>query len=1453
MKLKLTLERAGDSRPVDLMVTVEPKSTVGALAQYLASSDPSGRAAPGGPYTLAVGLGRTLLPGSLPVSDSGLRSGAVVRVTRAEDDSKSQRMREAAIVRVVGGPDIGREFAVPAGTSIIGRERGCEVQLTDPLVSRQHAKLHVTDVAEVVDLGSANGLVAAGSPVDRLVLRPGTALTVGDTTLSVEVVAGGRPAEANTIAFNRPPRVSPRFDGVELVGPEPPDMPRGQRFPLLPLFAPLILGLVIYLSTHAVASLAFVALSPLLLIANFVEGRNSGRRSYRELVELFRSDIADLTAEATAAAAVEVAMRLEETPSVAACVTAGEHRSSLLWSRHPDLPGYLELRLGLGRLPSRSKVELPQGRQNNRALWKELREAVAPFATVDGVPVVGDLASGGAIGVAGPRHEVAGVARSLLVQAGALHSPADLSIAVCASASTVADWEWVKWLPHCFSGRAPVDGPSLVTTEAGCAALISELLERCAPGDGEAASRPGAAAHTLLLVEDDAPIDRARAVALAEAGSAGGIHVVWLAADLSRLPAVCRTFVEALSSKGAAAAGFVVQAAEVTPLALDTLDGAEAEEVARRMSPLVDAAAGEDTQSDLPRSVSWLSLASADLAHAPEAVIGRWNESASLVRGPRAHVAEEPRPGTLRAVVGQSAAGPHALDLRVHGPHALVGGTTGSGKSELLQSWILSMAATHSPQRVTFLLVDYKGGSAFSECVDLPHTVGLVTDLSPHLVRRALVSLSAELRYRETILNAKGAKDLVELERRGETDAPPSLIIVVDEFAALVQEVPDFVDGVVNVAQRGRSLGLHLILATQRPAGVIKGNLRANTNLRVALRVADEEDSSDVIGSKMAATFDPSRPGRAVSKTGPMALVPFQAAYVGGRSAGAPTQPEVQVETLGFDSPTQWSLPPELTVRPDTSGPTDMERLVVTINEASRIAEVERPRVPWLPELAGHYDLARLPTRRRDDELVYGVADDPASQDQPVIAFHPDTDGNLAVFGTGNSGKSTFLRTLAIAAGLTHRGGPCQIYGLDFGARGLQMLEELPHVGSVIAGTDHERVARLLGMLRDVIEERSARYGKVRAGTITDYRAQSGDRTEPRLLLLLDGMAAFRQAYEVGEYARWFEVLIRIAADGRQVGVHVVVSADRAGALPSALASHIQRRLVLRLADPMDYGILGVPSDVLTESSPPGRGLIGSTELQVAMLSDGPEVMAQSQAIHEMAAEMQAAGASKAPAVGVLAERIHILDTPSDVGGKPVFAVAGETLGPVAFEPEGTLLIAGPRGSGRSTALATVVASLRRWRPDVRLMYFGGRRASLAGDRGWECCALGPDQAAEIAPAVSKAIADSSVPVAVVIEGLADLVGGAADYPMQEMLKLVLADGHLVVAEAETSVLNGSYPLLSMLRNGRTGIVLQPSQLDGALLGAAFPKVRKSDFPSGRGLFVSRGSQPAIVQVVTTE
>jgi DNA segregation ATPase FtsK/SpoIIIE, S-DNA-T family len=257
---------------------------------------------------------------------------------------------------------------------------------------------------------------------------------------------------------------------------------------------------------------------------------------------------------------------------------------------------------------------------------------------------------------------------------------------------------------------------------------------------------------------------------------------------------------------------------------------------------------------------------------------------------------------TTAAPIGESATGTFSVDMKKDGPHALVAGTTGSGKSELLQSIIASLAVGNRPDAMTFVLIDYKGGAAFKDCVDLPHTVGMVTDLDGHLTERALQSLNAELKRRELLLGAVGAKDVEDYWDTVDhpefvpppgfaVDPMPRTILIIDEFASLVEELPEFVTGLVGIAMRGRSLGVHLILATQRPSGVVSPVIRANTNLRIALRVTDDAESTDVIDARDAARIAKSTPGRAYARTGFSALTAFQAGRVGGRRPGAVAGP----------------------------------------------------------------------------------------------------------------------------------------------------------------------------------------------------------------------------------------------------------------------------------------------------------------------------------------------------------------------------------------------------------------------------------------------------------------------------------------------------------------------------------------------------------------------------------
>ena len=1467
MRTRLSL-RLDAVRTIGIVVTTDAAATVGDVADALSRARGRGIVVPEtGSLTLAVeppegGPLRTAHRAA-GVPDAGLRAGSTIELVAERPHAPTADRSDAtARLRVVSGPDAGLVVDLPVGVTTVGRGPASGVRLTDPLVSTVHARVHVGDQIEIVDAGSSNGVLIDGGLVERVAIGPQDVPLLGSSGVTVERL---QPADTvarsrATVAFNRSPRVVAHHPEREVEAPKPPEPARPGRFPVIALVAPLLMGTVLFLATHNALSLVFVALSPILMIGTYLDKRWTDRARVRTQTAGFRTDLAALDARLATAQAEEQRTRLGEAASAAEGMAAATALGTLLWSRRPEHEDFLTVRVGVGSAASRTTVRLPARGTAVHDVWADLESLAERYATVPGVPTLVSLRDCGALGLAGPRDVTDAAARAVVLQLICLHSPAELVVAGIASAASSAAWSWLTWLPHTSSPHSPLGTRAhLASHQSAGTGLVTALEQLVADRRSGARGKGHPLPAVLLVVEDDAPVDRGRLVRLAEDGSQVGVHLVWCAAEVSRLPAVCRAF---LSLGGSATVG-LVRDGTWSSVQVEVVDLPSATAVARRLAAVVDAGAPVIDASDVPRSVSYLALAGPELATDPGAVLDRWRETGSLLDR-----SGERRPGlrpeaTLRALVGQGAEREFVLDLRAQGPHALVGGTTGAGKSEFLQAWVLGLAAAHSPDRVTFLFVDYKGGAAFAECVDLPHCVGLVTDLSPHLVRRALTSLRAELRHREALLVRKKAKDLLALERAGDPETPPALVIVVDEFAALVSEVPEFVDGVVDVAQRGRSLGLHLILATQRPAGVIKDNLRANTNLRIALRTADEHDSTDVVGSPLAAGFDPGVPGRGVVRTGPGRIAMFQTGYVGGRSDDTPPSAVVEIESLGFGPGEVWDIPPAPgpSTAPEVDGPADIARVVATIGRAAASAAVPEPRRPWLPELATVYDLAALGPCD-DSHLAIGTVDLPTTQEQALVTYQPD-DGALIVYGTGGSGTSTLLRTVGVGAGLATMaaqrpgsygadpaspGGPVHVYGLDFGSGGLAMLSGMPHVGAVIGSSDRERVARLLRRLRDTVDERSVRYAQVRAGSVGQYRALADRPDEPRILLLLDGLSAFRDAYEAESgRGQVFAAFQRVVAEGRPLGVHVVMSAERPGALPTSLAGSVPRRLVLRQADESAYSVLDVPKDAIGPRTPPGRGVLAGTvdEVQVAVVGGTSNPAEQGARIEELTARMRAAGVEHAPPVRRLPSFVALSGLPPAVDAMPVLGLADDTLEPIGFAPDGTFLVAGLPGSGRTTVLGALSASLRRFAPQGRLYYVGSRRSPVHAAGVWTGAAVNAEEAADLARSLLPELREpptGGTGIVLVIESITDLLGGPAEQVLTEAVKAARRNEHFVLAESETSTWGSAWPLVAEIRNARRGLVLQPDHLDGdALFRTPFPRMARAEFPPGRGMVVEHG------------
>jgi len=1462
VKLKVTLRRPAGS--VDLSITADATATVADVAAHLAAADPSAPAgSPSTNLTLRAddGAGSArLLDGEAGILDSGIRSGSRIEVVEAYPGAERQQ-QAVAMLRVLTGADAGREFPLAAGAAVVGRDRTVDVRLSDPLISKRHARISVGDQIEITDLNSANGVFLSGDQITRAALTPSDVVTICDTSLAVVRLRGGATVQGAVVEQVRSPRVVPRYPGRKIPTPKPPALPQPMRFPMVAMAAPLMMGAVMYAISPNVSSIVMMAMSPLLMIGAWADQMMTSKRSLKKQKKQFEKGMLAAQDELEQERAAEQRVRRLEAVSLAELEDQLAKLGPVLWTVRPEHQSFLSVRLGVGRAPSRNEIVVPDNNETFPEYWEQLLQLRATFSSIDDVPIVVDLRRDGGLGVAGPRPLVGDVARGLMMQLLLLHSPAELMAAALVSPSSRSDWEWLKWVPHTSSAHSPIVGEHLADGPVAASGLLAQLeglveqrlagrapVKRGPIGLGPQKEEEKAAPipAVMVVIEADAPVDQGRVTRLAERGPDAGVHVLWCAPAVAKLPGACRSFVSVDQTDAGGLAGIVRLGEQVNPLRLEPLPGSRADQLARLLSPVIDVGTPEDDESDLPRAVSYANLAGEEILDSTEFVIDRWRANNSLVARDGSEPIRRRKEANLRALIGHAGSAPLFLDLRRDGPHALVGGTTGAGKSEFLQSWVLGMAAANSPDRLTFLFVDYKGGAAFADCVNLPHSVGQVTDLTPHLVRRALTSLRAELRYREHVLQRKKAKDLLSLEKSGDPDCPPSLVIIVDEFAALVQEVPEFVDGVVDVAQRGRSLGLHLILATQRPAGVIKDNLRANTNLRVALRMADTDDSVDILGDPMAAHFDASTPGRGAAKTGPGRIQAFQTGYAGGWTTNEAPRPRIDVAELGFGVRADWDRPEAEEKAVVDPGPNDIARIVANLLAAAGVARVAAPRKPWLAELATIYSFSRLPNPRTDEKLPLGVLDHPESQSQPTVFYEPDRDGNLAIFGTGGSGKSTVLRTIAVAAAATTRnGGPTQVYGLDFGSRGLQMLEGLPHVGAIISGDDEERVVRTIRMLRDLVDDRAVRYAAVSAGTIGEYRRLAGKPDEPRILLLVDAVGVFKEQYEFGpaNLSQWFTAFAQIAADGRPVGVHIVMTGDRPNSIPASIASTVQRRIVLRMANEDEYLNLGVPRDVLSPSSPPGRGIVDDHEVQIAILGDSGNVAVQARELSRLGQSLARTSRLRPAEILRLPEQVLLAELPVGAPGHPVIGIEDVSLGPATIEATGALLLAGPPGSGRSTALVALAASVRRSEPGTRLLLISPRRGKSRW-AGWSQAAQGMEAVGQLLPSLIDRLENRAQGerFAIFIESVAEFSNTDVEYDLDRLVKVAIREEQFVVGESETSSWSQAYTLAGPFKASRRGLLLVPGELDGdSLLGVSLGRLRRADFPAGRGFLISGG------------
>lgn len=1407
-------------------------------------------------------------PADAPLADIALREGSRVeidpRLTPRASPAPSDPSEPGLVLAVTGGLRAGDRLAVPsADTWVVGRERGCDVVIDDPTLSRRHLRVESGPAPVLADLGARNPTTVRGADGVRRALAeptpvpPGTAVQVGATSLAWRAEADDVPAAVRAglgaaggrIPFNRPPRRGPPTEPAPLTAPvEPPLRPDPEPLSWAGIVLPVAAGAVLALVWSPIMAV-FAALGPVLTVGTWLERRRRATRAHRAAVRAAAGEIRRLEAALPAARSAEHRRRVGLAPDPAELTRRAEGPSVRCWERRRSDPDFMVLGVGAADIA----YDPPLATSGGGPPAPAAVEMIAALPPLAGVPVTVPLTDGCVVGLVGPSDPVRAVARCLVVQATVLHGPADVAVAALAP-DPDGDWSWLSWLPHSADAAGGGAG-ALVAAEAATMADVAGAIAAAGAGPATgavlAAGRAGAAdgAERLhLVVMDGSAAMVGRAAPGRALMGAGRVAAIVVAGDVHELPASCTAIVEVVHPAGGLRLIEPRSAAVLDSITAWGMTTATATAAAARLARLDDPELGA-TGADLPGSVAMVDLIGGEPT--PESVERRW----ARTRGTAA----------LAAPVGVDADGVLELDLVADGPHLLIGGTTGSGKSELLRSLVAGLALSADPDHLAFVLVDYKGGAAFDCCADLAHVAGLVTDLDDRLAERALRCLEAELRYREERLRRAGAEDLAAYRAQSAAGAAggedpeagsagavsggggeeplPRLVVVVDEFATLAAELPEFVDSLVGIGQRGRSLGVHLVLATQRPAGAVTEDIRANTSCRIALRVTDRHDSNDVIGAADAAAIPRSRPGRALARFGPGELVAFQSALVTGVTPPAARSLRVRVidETL-LTAPTELLGPdgarasglkgpvgPESAESEGPAGPEpthpgeepDIVRVVRAVNAAHRHRGGAKPRSPWPPPLPEAVDAEELAATVESGRPAAWLVDDPDRQRRFADGWQPGC-GHLVVVGGPGSGTTTTLVTAGLDLARTRPPDQLHLYGIDLDGGRLSVLSGLPHVGTVVSPADRERRVRLLRHLDSEVATRQSR------------RSDGG---EPEIVLLIDGLAGLARAHDPvrdGEPHRWLE---RIWGDGPSVGIRVAVSVGRAADLPGDMAASSGVVLVHATGDPGDGSRFGLRAD--TSGLGPGRAIRASDrrELQVARFAGGDEAAA----VQALTAAAEAPDPARAPAV------IGSLPAVVSAAGLPVsaeeshnrivlrFALGDLGLAPVGFalhDGEHALVL-GPPGSGRTSALAAIGAA-------------AGPLAAVVADEPTDLsCLLG------LAP----------VPVAEV-EGLAPgrrvlLVDNAdrvtdPDGALGRIAADAAARLHIVAAVRPDRLRSAYGGWLSELRASRSGVLFRPGPVDGDLLGATLPA--RLDLPAvaGRGVVVFAGTA-AVAQIASVE
>ncbi|MCL2490099.1 MAG: type VII secretion protein EccCa [Propionibacteriaceae bacterium] len=1209
--------------------------------------------------------------------------------------------------------------------------------------------------------------------------------------------------------------------------------------------------------------------------------RQLSRERYLDYLEDLRAEMRDKAQAVRTAALVT-----DPAPVVLPQIIADPAR---VWERRPGQADYLRVRVGTGNVTwfdLSAPVEQNPVQPLDPLMLDESVQACQIHDVIEDMPLWLDVGRGGDVAIIGTAEVTANAARTLVAQVACLHSPADVRIGTVFPPAAAAQWPGVGLLPHAYASTTSAGVPRalVATTVADLATMLTADLTsriRRVAAQRHASTTDAAPVelpHLLIVVDEHG--GTASTFPIPEEGYSCAdlnITVVHLVGDRLDEPSALNTRVtiedDQIAIEDLSGPSDVARTDTGRP---DAMSPALFEAIAQDLAPLTLAVAEAQQSAAAPETISAMKLlgvSDLDLL-TPE-------------------IAWQPRSSRdfLRIPIGVDDHGaPLLLDLKESaqlgmGPHGICIGATGSGKSELLRTLVLSLALTHSPEDLSMILVDYKGGAAFAPFAQLAHVAGLMDNLAddPQLTRRARESIAGEVQRRQEMLKQAGSIASITHYRALREENPtlpamPHLFLVIDEFGELLTAEPEFSDLLLKIGRIGRSIGVHLLLASQRIEGGMLHGLDTYLSYWIGMRTFSEAESRTILNTVDAFTL-PAVPGYGYLKVDTSVYTRFKAGYVSGPvldatdtadSEDAARQAALVQAVPDFAAPDQ----ADTLIAEEELAPPDIGHLLV--DEA--VARLATPLVTspvWLPPLPVRITLGAIITDTiraeagRTMAVPVGLLDDPGhQQQQPWMLDLALRGGHLAIIGAPQSGRSTFLRTIAASLALTHTPKQVSIYGIDLTGGGLDRIEGFPHVGGVATRSDKPKLSRLFEELHAMINQRETIFRNYHIDSPSALRVAHAkglirELVAPDVVILVDGVDPIRN-----EFSELDESFTELVQRGGAFGIHIIAALTRWNEVRAALQPLFGQKFELRLNDPSESIIQRAAAQALKASSP-GRVLTqdllyGQIALPVLdEVDDDTTIGDELAALAQRSAESWS-GPSAAP-IRLLPDNLDPADLPDefDDPDQVPFGIGQDTFQTAYFDPATDLhlLVFGDTKCGKTTLLRGLAHQLvKRRTPDELVFAVIDPRNSLAGSIPEDYLG-GKAATANDALALSTAIAaeldkrkaqtGASYPQVVVLVDDYDIIAAGGTQPLQPLIAYLPSarDLHLsvIMTRPVTGAARGLFdPAIQAIRDtGGSGLIMNGERSEGAI----FPKVYPEQFPPGRGKFVRRGTRPRIVQV----